>query len=256
MPLKVFRRQQITARIRKKSHKSHACVLACSLSKQWLNIYIWKGQKLQDTPKTFTKNHRNSHLQWSYTVHGIPCFFISEGKKTGFFFMEYSNPSTDNNFNWRDFSAFCFKTTVRKLSEEKKKKKNQQPQKSEKPVGGNTAAGCTEANIAVPLAAGQNSIVMNVPVIPKCILQLYSQHCARRADEATSHTSRLTAGLLHCKREGGWLETSHPWATGRPMQEPALCALSANPGALMPSEENELGNNKSSLKSRQFSNKH
>lgn len=123
MPLKVFRRQQITARIRKKSHKSHACVLACSLSKQWLNIYIWKGQKLQDTPKTFTKNHRNSHLQWSYTVHGIPWFLISEGKKTGFFFMEYSNPSTDNSFNWRDFSAFCFKTTVRKLSEEKKKKK-------------------------------------------------------------------------------------------------------------------------------------
>lgn len=37
----------------------------------------------------------------------------------------------------------------------------------------------------------------------------------------------------------------------RPVQEQVLCVLSVNPEALVASEENELGNDKPSLKSRQ-----
>lgn len=40
----------------KENHKPRTCVLALPLSKDWLNIYIWKGQNLQDTfPKMFIK---------------------------------------------------------------------------------------------------------------------------------------------------------------------------------------------------------
>lgn len=125
----------------------------------------------------------------------------------------------------------------------------EQPQKSEKPVRGTTTAACTGANVAGASSSWtqQHSNKMSLQY------QSASYKCTHNTvldghmkSPATRTGPQQLCSIAKC--EGGWMEPSHPWAMSRPVQELVLCVLSVNPEA---SEENELGNDKPSLKSRQ-----